>query len=62
MELDGEDKQLIWVRGKRLYFCKWGWTEKLPICPPGKSVGRNTRRRNRLLPAHLPPVPQKMIR
>jgi hypothetical protein len=36
LERDGGDKQLIWVRRERLYFCKWDWTAKLLICPSGQ--------------------------
>jgi len=33
---------LIWVGQKPKYFCKWGWTAKLPDDPSGKSVRRRT--------------------
>jgi len=34
---DGGVVDLIWVRRKRKYFCKRGWTPKSPDSPSGKS-------------------------
>jgi hypothetical protein len=31
------DIDLIWVRWKRKYFCKWGWTAGSLICPSGNA-------------------------
>jgi hypothetical protein len=30
--------EVIWVRRENKYFCKEGWTEKLPDSLPGKSL------------------------
>ena len=30
--------EVIWVRREWKYFCKWGWTDKSPESPSGKSV------------------------
>jgi hypothetical protein len=34
---DGDGYEVIWVRRKRKYFCKRGWTGKSPDSPSGKS-------------------------